>query len=63
LKELAEMKELSDRAAVTWYYERGDEDMCELGFILRSLVECPFIVVEVDEMNKARYESILSAGV
>jgi hypothetical protein len=62
LKELAEMKELSDRAAVTWYYERGDEDMCELGFILRSLVECPFIVVEVDEMNKARYETILAAG-
>jgi len=34
--------------------------MCELGFILRSLVECPFIVVEVDEMNRARYEIILS---
>jgi hypothetical protein len=60
LKELSEMKEIIKNANVTWYYEHGDEDMCELGFILRSLVECPFIVVEVDEMNRARYEKILS---
>jgi hypothetical protein len=60
LRELSEMKEIVKNASVTWYYEHGDEDMCELGFILRSLVECPFIVVEVDEMNKARYEKILS---
>jgi hypothetical protein len=63
LKELSEMKEIADKAQVTWYYERGDEDMCELGFILRSLIECPFVVVEVDEMNKARYESILSGNI
>ena len=60
LRELSEMKEIVKNASVTWYYEHGDEDMCELGFILRSLVECPFVVVEVDEMNKARYEKILS---
>jgi SiaC family regulatory phosphoprotein len=60
LKELSEMKEIVKNASVTWYFEHGDEDICELGFILRSLVECPFIVVEVDEMNKARYEKILS---
>jgi hypothetical protein len=60
LRELSEMKEIVEKASVTWYYEHGDEDMCELGFILRSLVECPFIVVEVEEMNRARYEKILS---
>jgi hypothetical protein len=59
LKELSEIKDISKNASVTWYYERGDEDMCELGFILRSLVECPFVVVEVDEMNRSRYEAIL----
>jgi hypothetical protein len=63
LKELSEMKEIANNANVIWYYERGDEDMCELGFILRSLVECPFVVVEVDEMNKTKYESILSGTV
>jgi hypothetical protein len=60
LRELAGIKEIERNADVTWYYERGDEDMCELGFILRSLVECPFLVVEVDEMNRDRYEKILS---
>lgn len=60
LHELSEMKDIEKKTSVTWYYERGDEDMCELGFILRSLVECPFIVVEVEEMNKERYERILS---
>ncbi len=60
LRELSEMKEIVRNASVTWYYEHGDEDMCELGLILRSLVECPFVVVEVDEMNRARYEKILS---
>jgi hypothetical protein len=59
LKELSEMKEIESKVIVTWYYEKGDEDMCELGFILRSLVECPFIFVEVEEMNRARYEKIL----
>ncbi len=60
LKELSEMKDLAVNARVTWYYEQGDEDMSELGFILRSLVECPFVVVEVDEMTRTRYEMILS---
>ena len=60
LRELSEIKDIANNAKVTWYYEHGDEDMCELGFILRSLVDCPFIVVEVAEMNKTRYENILS---
>lgn len=60
LKELSEMKELIHNADVTWYYERGDEDMGELGFILRSLVDCPFVVVEVEEMNRERYSRILT---
>ncbi|MCX6325757.1 MAG: DUF1987 domain-containing protein [Bacteroidia bacterium] len=63
LKELSEMKDIVMNVKVTWYYEQGDEDMCELGFILRSLVECPFRVVEVDEMNKNRYEKILSGAI
>lgn len=58
LKELSELKEMSKNASVTWYYELGDDDMCELGFILRSLVDCPFVVVEVNEMNSAKYKKI-----
>ena len=46
LKELAGMKN-AENVKVTWYYEQGDEDMCELGFILRSLIECPFILLKL----------------
>jgi len=60
LKALSEMENVAENVKVTWYYEQGDEDMCELGFILRSLIECPFILVEVEEMNNERYNRILN---
>ncbi len=60
LKELSEMKDLANNASITWYCEMGDEDMGELGFILRSLVDCPFVVVEVDEMNRESYSRFLT---
>jgi len=59
LRELSEMKKLALNARVTWYYEEGDEDMCELGFILKSLVDCSFILIEVDDMGNTKYETIL----
>ena len=52
LKELAKIPDMNVRAKISWYYEEGDEDMCDLGFILRSLVKCPFHIVEVDDINK-----------
>jgi hypothetical protein len=60
LKELSEMKNLAEYANVTWYYELGDDDMCELGFILRSYVDCPFLLVELSQMNNERYDKILA---
>ena len=60
LKELSLMPDVSENVKVYWYYEQGDEDMCELGFILKSLIECPFILVEVEEMNNAEYDRILT---
>ncbi len=60
LKQLSDMKDLQKNSRVFWYYEQGDEDMCELGFILRSLIDCPFVVMEVDVMNTDKYQKILS---
>ena len=60
LKVLSEIKDIQNNASVKWYYENGDEDMGELGFILRSLVDCPFVVVEVSQMNREKYQRILS---
>jgi hypothetical protein len=59
LKELSEIKGMSEETSINWYYEQGDDDMCELGFILRSLVDCPFKIIEVDEMNDCLYKSLL----
>jgi len=52
IKEISGMKNLSDSARIIWYYDKGDEDMCELGFILKSLVECPFFVIETENMDR-----------
>lgn len=60
LKEVAEMKDISKNVSINWYYEQGDEDMSELGFILRSLVDCPFVVIEVSGMDRSRYEQLVS---
>ena len=56
LKELARIPDMAVRAKISWYYEEGDEDMCDLGFILRSLVNCPFHIVEVDDINKQKFD-------
>jgi hypothetical protein len=56
LKELAKIPEMPVRAKISWFYEEGDEDMCDLGFILRSLVDCPFTIIEVDDIYKHKLE-------
>jgi len=60
LKRLSAAQAVAENTEVTWYYERGDEDMRELGTILRSLVECPFTFVEVTKMNEEFYGHFLS---
>lgn len=62
LRQLAEKKGVARRASIRWYYEQGDDDMKELGSILRSLVECPFDLIEVQEMNDSLYESFISVA-
>ncbi len=53
---LGKIPDMPFRAKVSWFYEEGDEDMCDLGFILRSLVSCPFHIIEVDDINKQRFD-------
>jgi hypothetical protein len=63
LKELAMMNELGKAVYITWYYEQGDDDMLDLGYILRSLIDCPFTLLEVETMNDETYEKIRSGTV
>ena len=60
LRELSGMEDLSHKASVSWYYEEGDEDMKELGRIIKSLMECPFRLVQVSNMDDSLYRSLLS---
>ena len=60
LRELSDMKNLSNNSSITWHYEQGDDDMYELGLIIKSLVECPFTVIEEEEMSKGYYKKIVS---
>jgi hypothetical protein len=58
LRELSAKRQLAENVEIRWHFERGDEDMCELGLIIRSLVNCPFSFVEVDAMNDRFYEEV-----
>jgi hypothetical protein len=60
LKELAELKSFSGKLSADWYYEEGDDDMLELGMILRSLIEFPFTINEVSDLSQSGYEKILT---
>lgn len=60
LRELSQVKEIAGDANITWYYEQGDEDMKELGLMLKSLVVCPFSMIEEQEMDKNTYDMILA---
>jgi len=59
LRDLSEMTNMFENAVINWYYEEGDDDMRELGFILRSLVDCPFTILEVEEIDQDLYRELL----
>ena len=59
LRDMSEKTNMFENALINWYFEQGDDDMCELGFILRSLVNCPFTIIEVDVMNQDLYRKLL----
>lgn len=52
IKEISSMKDLSENVSICWYYDAGDEDMCELAVIMKSLVDCPFYVIESEVMQR-----------
>lgn len=59
IKQISGIEDLAANVRIIWYYDTGDEDMCELGFILRSLVECPFFVIETKGMDRLPDETFV----
>jgi hypothetical protein len=51
LKTLGEVEDHQKKMVVNWHYEVGDDDMYELGHVLRKVVESPFNFIEVEESD------------
>ena len=49
LRELGRNKRLNNMVEVNWYFEEGDDDMEELGYILKSLMPGNFKIIETEE--------------
>jgi hypothetical protein len=49
LKLFLENPEMKNQLNITWYFEEGDEDMRELGEILRSFMSSSFQLIETPE--------------
>jgi len=49
LKTIKQKKAFQDDLQINWYYESGDEDMYELGEILKSLMTASFHLIETPE--------------
>ncbi len=59
IKKIASIEDITNNVRIIWYYDKGDDDMCELGFILKSMVECPFVVTETESMGRMPDETLV----
>jgi len=60
IREISELRDMLYNTSINWYYEEGDEDMCELGYILKSLIDCRFSIIEVDDLSNDKCMDLLS---
>lgn len=49
VKRLALYPNVHEMVSIEWYYEKGDEDQYELGQIIHSFIDCPFIFYETEQ--------------
>jgi len=49
LKTFLHKPKIKDQLLINWYYEEGDDDMQELGEILKSLMHSRFNLIETEE--------------
>ncbi len=49
IKQLAGYDDVRNNLKVEWFYENGDDELYELGQIIHSFIDCPFIYYEVEQ--------------
>jgi hypothetical protein len=48
VKELAKFNDVHKNLTIEWHYEKGDEELFELGEIIHSFIDCPFLFYEAE---------------
>jgi hypothetical protein len=49
IKKLAGYTNVHELVSIEWFYEKGDDDLFELGHIIHSFIDCPFIYYETEQ--------------
>lgn len=49
IKKLGAYRNVHEKIKVEWFYENGDDELYELGHIIHSFIDCPFIYYEVEQ--------------
>ena len=49
VKRLALYPNSHELISIEWYYEKGDDELYELGQIIHSFIDCPFIYYETEQ--------------
>jgi hypothetical protein len=49
VKKLAAYSNVHELVSIEWFYEKGDDELFELGQIIHSFIDCPFIYYETEQ--------------
>jgi hypothetical protein len=49
IKKLALYDDIHNKVSIEWFYERGDDELYELGQIIHSFIDCPVIFYETEQ--------------
>ncbi|MCK7541576.1 MAG: hypothetical protein MZV63_67175 [Marinilabiliales bacterium] len=60
VKRLALYPNVHEMVSIEWYYEKGDDELYELGQIIHSFIDCPFIYYETEQTLKFKKISIFA---
>lgn len=49
IRKLAEYTNVHELVSIEWFYEKGDDELYELGQIIHSFIDCPFLYYETEQ--------------
>jgi hypothetical protein len=49
ITELAAFPHVNKKVTIEWHYEKGDDELFELGKIIHTFINCPFLFYETEQ--------------